>query len=271
MLFAGCLWSGFTGTAFPPAPHHLIYGMVRDERGTPLTGSATIVLTTSAGVELRTEIQPGLRPGINYVFKAPMDSGITDDIYSATALSPSADFTLKVRIDGVDYLPIQMQGNGGGRLGKPAKLTRIDLTLGEDVDGDGLPDSWEQSLIKSVAGLYTIEDVDPNADSDGDGLSNIAEYTAGTYAFDAENLIDLKVAGLNQGRPQIDFMVIRGRSYSVLYSTNLTDWTLVGFHLSGENTGGPPQKNYTATDVRLLRVETVNVTNTGGYFRLQVQ
>lgn len=43
-----------------------------------------------------------------------------------------------------------------------------------DADGDGLPDKWESSFGGS-SGL------DPASDSDGDGLSNIQEYTKGTY------------------------------------------------------------------------------------------
>ena len=30
-------------------------------------------------------------------------------------------------------------------LGKPSETTRLDLTLGEDSDGDGLPDAWERA------------------------------------------------------------------------------------------------------------------------------
>lgn len=42
-----------------------------------------------------------------------------------------------------------------------------------DLDGNGLPDDWEMQHFGRTG-------VDPNADSDGDGFSNLAEYEAGT-------------------------------------------------------------------------------------------
>ena len=53
--------------AFPPAPHHLIYGTVRDEYGTPLmTSAAQVILQTPTGVRLKATVAPGVAPGVNY-------------------------------------------------------------------------------------------------------------------------------------------------------------------------------------------------------------
>ena len=41
-------------------------------------------------------------------------------------------------------------------LGRPGESTRIDLTLGEDRDGDGLPDAWERTLITASGGKLTL-------------------------------------------------------------------------------------------------------------------
>ena len=67
-----------TVRAFPPAPHHVIYGLVRDELGQPLNVSAaTIVFETSAGVQIRSDIFPSVENGINYRLTVPMDAGLT--------------------------------------------------------------------------------------------------------------------------------------------------------------------------------------------------
>ncbi len=64
------------------------------------------------------------------------------------------------------------QADGNGFIGV-AEL-QVDAAAATDTDGDGLPDEWE-----TAHGL-NVGTNDANADSDGDGLSNVAEFTAGT-------------------------------------------------------------------------------------------
>ena len=51
-------------------------------------------------------------------------------------------FRLKVKIGSVTYLPIEMKLSKA--LGQAAQSTRLDLTLGEDSDNDGLPEAPER-------------------------------------------------------------------------------------------------------------------------------
>ncbi|MEM1060502.1 MAG: hypothetical protein AAGK14_14910, partial [Verrucomicrobiota bacterium] len=55
--------------------------------------------------------------------------------------------------------------------------------------GDGMPDWWEESIVYDDPddGIESVEDVLPTDDYDGDGISNLAEYQAGT---DATNFYD---------------------------------------------------------------------------------
>lgn len=267
LLFSAlCLAPSSLLHAFPPAPHHTIYGLVRDEWGNPLTGSATITLETSAGVQVKTRLAPGLEPGVNYELKVPMDAGIATDLYKATALKPAAAFKVSVRIGSTTYLPIEMIGDFKS-LGQPARRTRLDLTLGEDLDGDGLPDAWERTINADIT------KVNPGDDADGDGLSNQAEYVAGTYAFDPENGFSLSIVGVTDGRPQMEFTAIRGRTYTILSSGDLQNWTTVQFRVPAEGAAPSLRQNYQSADVRLLRVEVE--TGTGGpptgFFKLMIQ
>jgi len=65
----------------------------------------------------------------------------------------------------------------------------LDATSGvRDKDGDGLPDSFEELLIVFIPEYSTLEDVRPEGDADGDGVSNLDEFTNGLsgYEFDTD-------------------------------------------------------------------------------------
>ena len=259
--------------AFPPAPHHLIYGMVRGEMGDPLTvTNAEVILVTSAGVQIKTTIIPNLAPGVNYRLTVPLDSGLTADPYKPTALRPTVPFRLSVKIGTTTYLPIEMAGNYKN-LGQPAKETRLDLTLGEDSDGDGLPDAWERAIIAILGGNLTLADIGPGDDSDHDGMSNLNEYLAGTYAFDPADGYKLAIIGVSSGRPILEFTAIRGRTYSVQGSTDLQNWAPVPFRVPAEGPEASSRQAYQATDVRVLRIEAEPGANgqAASFFKLIVE
>lgn len=59
-------------------------------------------------------------------------------------------------------------------IGLPQGIENLD-----DTDGDGLPDWWES--------LYGLESVDPQSDSNGNGLSNLEEYLRGLNPLVADS------------------------------------------------------------------------------------
>jgi len=256
-LVAFAIWLAASGAAraFPPAPHHTLYGVVRDELGQPLAiPQAEIVLETLTGVCLKTPVVPGLRPGMNYRLAVPMDAGLTADSYRPTALRPSVAFQLRVKIGQLTYLPLELRGRYAN-LGQPARSTRLDLTLGEDTDGDGLPDAWERALMAMLGGGLTLADIRPGDDPDGDGLSNLQEYLAGTYAFDPQDGFRLDILGLREQRPVLAFLAIRGRTYTVQGSADLETWLPVAFRLADDGPTAPPLRAYYARDVRVIYLE----------------
>lgn len=244
--------------AYPPAPYHTIYGTVRDEYGHPLmVTNAEVLLVTMTGVQLRTTVIPRLKPDANYRLQVPMDAGLTTDAYKPTALRPTVAFRLKVQIGSITYLPVELAANYSN-LGQPAQSTRLDLTLGEDDDGDGLPDAWERALIATLGGDLILQDIQPHDDADKDGLSNFQEYLAGTYAFDPQDGFWLAVVGAANGNPVVEFLAIRGRSYTLEASRDLRSWFPVQFRLLADAPDAPGRNYYQATDVRLQRVEALS-------------
>jgi hypothetical protein len=258
--------------AFPPAPHHVIYGLVRDELGTPLTSTnAIIILETLAGVQIRGPIIPQLEAGINYRLTVPMDSGLTDDAYKPTALRPTVGFRIRVVIGkNPPLLPIQMVGDAKS-LGNVGETTRLDLTLGEDKDGDGIPDAWERLLL-SLHPDWDLAQVNAAEDADNDGVGNYNEYIAGTYAFDPLDGFMLKAAGITNGAPLLDFMALRGRAYTLHGSTDLKSWRAIDFRIPAEGASGQVRQFYPSLDVRAIRIQPVVPSGAELlYFKLQVQ
>jgi hypothetical protein len=258
--------------AYPPAPHHVVYGMARDQFGTPIQSDADVILETSAGVQIKTTVIPGLEPGVNYRLTVPMDAGLTSDLYKANALRPTVPFKIKIKIGQTTYLPIEMLADFS-RLGEPGEKTLLNLTLGEDSDGDGLPDAWERALIALTGGKRSLADIQPQDDSDGDGMSNLDEYISGNYAFDKRSGLSLKMIEARNGSSVFEFTAIRGRNYSVCGSNNLHDWTPVEFKIPADGPDAPLLSNYQAVDIRLLRVEvgTHPTTEAFRFFKLKVE
>lgn len=261
--------------AFPPAPHHVIYGMVRDELGNPIVAeNAELIFETSAGVKLTTVIAYKGEPGQNYTLDVPMDSGITSDAYMPTAMRPTVPFKIRVRIAGVIYLPIEMTGDYA-QLGQPGKKTRLNLTLGEDSDGDGLPDAWERNLIAALGLNKTLADITPTGDADGDGMSNLDEYLTGTYAFDKEDGYALKIKTMHGDLAVLEFTAIRGRTYTIHSSSDLIHWTQIPFRVLSTSTDTPAPFTLTwyASDVTLMQIEAESGSDPASvhFFKLMIE
>lgn len=241
--------------AYPPAPFHRIYGTVRDDHGNPLgANDGTVILTGDANAEIvRGPTDPALGIGINYSLSVPMDAGVTDKLYTVSALRPAYPFTLRVLRGGVSYVPLQMRG-AAWTLGDPAGSTGIDLTLGVDSDNDGLPDAWEQELMRTdpTGRFKNIASIKPEDDADGDGLTNLQEYIAGTYAMDPSDGLFLKITSVSDGIARLQFLTVAKRTYRLKSSSGLTVFTDQQFSLAAGGT--TPASAYLATETKLLDV-----------------
>lgn len=246
--------------AFPPAPHHTFFGLVRDEYGNPIdVTSAEVVLETASGVQVKTTIFPHLDSGVNYRLAVPMDAGLADDLYKFTALRPAAPFKIKVRIGNTVYLPLEMVADYS-HLGEPGRSTLLNLTLGEDTDGDGIPDAWERALMQVTGMNKPLSEIRPGDDADGDGLSNLDEYLAGTYPFDPTNGLTLAAKHVSNGIPQLEFTAVQGRTYLIQGSMDLKTWQSVNFRVVGGTAGAENQSYYQATPLSVILVEILAQT-----------
>ena len=266
IMLAGVVLLPVGGAAFPPAPHHTFFGMVRDELGRPLEGEKVEVLfETSSGRLVRTRVGLGI-PGINYRLRVPMDAGSTADLYNPVAMRYAMPYKIRVKVGAKVYLPIEMVGDLG-KMGQPGEETLLNLTLGEDTDGDGLPDAWERALLAQGQGLG---DINPNDDTDGDGMSNLDEYISGNYAFDKDDGLRLDIVERAQAGTVLEFMGIKGRTYTIKGSPDLKEWSDLSFEVEGQD---GELENIRAVKVQMYRV-TIPGDESGAttkFFKLMVQ
>lgn len=239
--------------AFPPLPHHTVYGLVRDEFGNPLTAPGTeLILDTLSGTSLSTTVVAGLEAGVNYRINVPVDAGLTEDLYRPTALRPTAPFRIRVKIAGRTYVPLEMKANMAS-LGQPAQASRVDLTLGEDTDGDGLPDAWERSVIAAGKLGVSLSGLNPNDRLNGNSLSVLQAYIAGTYAWDPKDGFRVDIVQFDGLNPVLEFLALRGRSYSVIGSDDLVTWVPASFQIQGASASGSVSF-YQSSQLKQVRV-----------------
>jgi hypothetical protein len=272
--FAVALGSATRVLAYPPAPHHLIYGLARDEYGTPfLTSEIQVVLQTPTGVQLSAPITPGIGPGVNFLLEVPMDAGLTPDPYTPLALRRAAPFQLFVVIGTTTNLPIQMTANYA-LLGLPGQATRLDITLGVDANGDGIPDAWEYAFLSAIGSNLGLSDLRPGLDFAHNGRTLLQEFALGNYPFNPGASPGLKVVNLDHDTALLEFTTMTGRSYSIQGSADLAQWAALAFTIPAEGTSPPVRSFYFAPDIRTVQVRTSSVGvpgSTPGFFRLILQ
>jgi archaellum component FlaG (FlaF/FlaG flagellin family) len=90
------------------------------------------------------------------------------------------------------------------------------LTVLADTDGDHAPDVWE-----SANGFNPADANDIDGDADGDSMSNLAEYIAGTDPHDDQSYF--KVDTISRvGSALLTFLARSNRTYTVQYNSELS-------------------------------------------------
>jgi hypothetical protein len=141
-------------------------------------------------------------------------------------LETKADLTASVS-NGIYYVHVSSTGvgdpfsaplsTGYTRYGSLGQYTLTGtVPVSPDLDGDGLPNEWEQLYFSSPTGAIA------NIDTDGDGAGNLEEYISGHNPTNPAS-----VFAISSVTGSVPFIVtwnsIEGRLYNVEWSTNLVD------------------------------------------------
>jgi hypothetical protein len=204
-------------SAVTQRPSMLVYGVIRDSYGIALSpDSATVSAFLGTNEVARTAIRPQPN-GANY----RLEVNVTDPITAKPKdVTPGATLTIRARYGTVLSPTI---GNNTFLARGDGSAVQIDLVLGVDSDGDGIPDDWERMLIANSGGaLSNLNQIGPGTDFDGDGVSDLAEFFAGSFPFLASDVLRMSSLTTHaNGRFSFSFTSVNGVAYEVLTAPTL--------------------------------------------------
>lgn len=136
---------------------------------------------------------------------------VTANYHTLTGLAPASTHTVRLAFVLEDGRRSAVSEPGTGR------------TWGEDANFDGLADDWQSGFWGSSPANWPA----PQADSDGDGATNLQEFQAGTNPADPDSVLRTQLVATAQGT-RLGWNTQPGMIYQVQSSVDLKAWGDVG-------------------------------------------
>ena len=121
-----------------------------------------------------------------------------------------------------------------------------------DSDNDGMADSWESSFFLTLAR-------DGTGDFDNDGMSDLAEFLAGTLPNNPGSLLRMDRVTNSVVQTTISWLSVSGKTYRVQYKNQLAEpgWN----DLPGD---------VLASGATSIKVDTTSISQSQRFYRTQV-
>lgn len=191
-----------------------------------VTNDSGMPYGTNSAVEIRVKNLDGrllAKTAMRISDESPFNFRLAVPVASAAAAgyATSGESLAFEVYDGVGSTYTSLVPAEQARVGAPGGIGVVNFSLSVDANDNGIPDGYENYIsylmaVQGLAGSY-----DPDADPDGDGFSNRAEFLAGTGPLNAADRLHIAVAGAyNSGMTgdslfAVTFVTAAGRTYSV--------------------------------------------------------
>jgi hypothetical protein len=199
----GSLYNNSNNNQASPSLSSAILGNTGNVGGTDIGGMLTGSAASTAFTLEFFANPPGNDEGQFFVGSA---SVMTNGSGTATFTSPPIHLVAAVP---KNYL---ITATATDPNGNTSQFSSTRIVTATDTDGDGMPDNYEAAH----SGV-----TDPNADNDGDGLTNYQEMLAGTDPLSGVNRFQITLTAAAGSDIQITFRSVIGKTYRLEYRNDL--------------------------------------------------
>lgn len=240
-LFAAAAFVAPGARAGMPLPSLTFYGMFLDEFGWPYPADDVVEIYADNVKILSQALRSAVGKDYNFIARVPYDSGGKLGDYSPDVISPGDNVAITLRDTGTGL--IMLSTNFVCNLPAGA-VVNFNSRSGTDSIGDGLPDELRQWIWSALGdgSPFDPSKVSASDDSDGDGVSNLNEFLAGTDPANAEDVLKVVITKPdNSDVAQLTFFSVPGKPYQVQtgqLSGGSLVWTTAPFASSPEFTPG---------------------------------
>jgi hypothetical protein len=252
-----------------PEPGLIMYGTVRNTAAGNIRQTYGTLLWTfqkpGGGTVTVTSLLTNLNDQFSYVITVPFESVMPGLTTSTNALALSATPVVYLRSSTIDGTPVTFsnlsQTNFTFSVIDRARIEQVDLNVSYspiDTDHDDIPDAWLSACFGHPTGQsYDLSRA--SDDADGDGLSNLAEFKAGTNPRDPQSCFEFINVAHNTSGVEIRWSSQPDKHYALDRSLTVVN----GYAPIATNIAATPHTNI---------FQDLSATNSGPYFyRVRLQ
>jgi hypothetical protein len=220
------------------SPATEVFTLVPNAGSVSGTVSCTNTMATVRRASVQLEVKSGIYLGMTYDAVTAADGG-----FSLTALPAAVSY--QITVSKTFFNPYQSALALAAGEDKDLGTISIGFT---DVDGDDLPDAFEQIIVDFDPDdeIDDITDIGGSSDFDGDGQADEVEFLAGTDPTAATSFFRiLGIVGNSSEAFTVTWTSVGGMYYSVYYGDAIGVWSLADTDIAATGTG---QNSWTDDD-----------------------